>query len=60
MSWLKSLFHRHTFDPKEWQEYKVISAIPQGDTIPTRKVYIWKNTCLTCGQLVFKKITVNT
>ena len=52
-------FHRHKFDPEKWKLLTHLSLtdkfwFPDGTIVGHEFHYI--NTCLTCGELVFKKL----
>ncbi len=58
------LFHRHKFDSEKWElisrtaiskslftkDGKLVVELPKGDQL------VYKNTCLDCGDLVFRRV----
>ena len=57
MNILVYIFHRHTFDPEKWVLVNRIETFEQPeDTRPCARREVYKNTCLTCGDLVVKSM----
>lgn len=53
-------WHRHTFNPNQWEKIHLNRSYGDGwgnmTKLPTSIVETYKNTCLTCGDVVFRKV----
>lgn len=56
------LFHRHSYNPYKWDLIDTMKTY--GDSwgqmtdFPTSIHSTYSNTCLTCGDIVFKRVTL--
>ena len=56
--------HRHTYDPAKWKEISncavsrqnVVAGVPIGDPVPIGPEIVYSNTCITCGDLAFRRV----
>lgn len=55
-----NLFHRHKFDPAKWSLLATgntfLTVLETGEKIPRGIKLIYSNTCVECGDLVFRKM----
>jgi hypothetical protein len=57
MKWLKILLHRHSFDPKMWTLEAKIAKYDDNEVV-VGHVEVYKNTCLTCGDIFTKRLAL--
>lgn len=60
-----NLFHRHKFDPEKWKQISKVPVSSQstlhgvgiGEVRNLGYETVFSNTCTTCGDLVFRRVT---
>jgi hypothetical protein len=60
-----NIFHRHKFDPEKWEivsgtplaKQLISMGVPVGPVIQMGLQRVYKNSCLDCGDLVFRRTT---
>jgi hypothetical protein len=62
-----SLFHHHRFDAAKWEKISELAVIytpvdlrsgrfSMNDTLPRGDEIVYRNTCLDCGDLIFRRV----
>ena len=58
------LFHCHKFDPEKWKLISKVGVMKriftkgtlQSQDLAQAKEHVYRNTCLDCGDLIFRRV----
>ncbi len=58
------MFHLHKFDPDMWKQISsipvarsvILRGVRTGEQLPMGNERVFSNTCLKCGDLVFRRV----